>query len=61
MPARNRLVRVTVEIPEARISTSKYYREADLAQLRDITGALGIDTADAVKRLQEITANDPET
>lgn len=58
MQPRNRLVRVTVEIPEARISTSKYYREADLAQLRDIPLMLGLDTADAVKRLQEITAND---
>lgn len=58
MPTRNRLVRVTVELPDARISTIKYYREEDLAALRAPRECVGSDVLDMIQKLQEVTAND---
>jgi hypothetical protein len=59
---RNRLIRVSVSMPDAHLEITKHYREIDLASL--IAGRnniLGADVGDMIDRLQEITVNDPET
>lgn len=56
---RNRLVRVSVEFPEAHITVVKHYHEDDIAALRVPRECVGSGVLDMIERLQEITENDP--